>query len=130
MLNQSSILVPKLSPCRKPPVLALIYDLRIKLRMQSANGEVNETLGLAWNVPMLVGVITLYVQIHIVWNLAYDVLLGWPFDIISQSIVHNYSNEEQTITIHDLNTGETAMVPTSRAECTRTPLTRARIFVT
>ena len=92
--------------------LALIYDPRIKLRMQSANGEVDETLGLARNIPMLVGVITLYVQIHIVRNPAYDVLLGRPFDIVSQSIVRNYSNEDQTITIHDPNTGETAMVPT------------------
>ena len=93
-------------------VLALIYDPCIKLCMQSANGEVNETLGLTWNVPMLVGVIMLYIQIHIVCNLAYDVLLGRPFDIVSESIVHNHSNKEQTITIHDLNTGETTAVPT------------------
>ena len=56
--------------------LALIYDPRIHLRMQSANREVDETLGLARNVPILVGDITLYVQFHIVQNLAYDVLLG------------------------------------------------------
>ena len=89
----------------------LIYNLCIKLHMQSVNGEVNETLGLTQNVLMLVGVIMLYVQIHIVHNLAYNVLLGRLFDIVSESIVHNYSNE-QTITIHDLNTGKTAMVLT------------------
>ena len=93
--------------------LMLIYDPCIKLHMQSANGEVDETLGLAQNVPMLVGVITLYVQIHIVHNPPYDILLGWPFDIVSQSIVHNYSNEDQTTTIHNLNTGKTATVLTS-----------------
>ena len=92
--------------------LVLIYNPCIKLCMQSVNGEVDETLGLTRNIPMLVGVITLYIQIYIVWNPAYDVLLGQPFDIVSQSIVHNYSNKEQTITIHDPNTGETAMVPT------------------
>ena len=56
--------------------LALIYDPRIRLRMQSANHEVDETLGLTRNVPILVGDITLYVQFHIIRNLAYDVLLG------------------------------------------------------
>ena len=56
--------------------LALIYNPRICLCMQSANREVDETLGLARNVPILVGDITLYVQFHIVRNPAYDVLLG------------------------------------------------------
>ena len=56
--------------------LALIYNPRIRLRMQSANREADETLGLAQNVPILVKDITLYVQFHIVRNLAYDVLLG------------------------------------------------------
>ena len=62
--------------------LALIYDLRIRLHMQSANHEVDETLGLTRNVPILVGDITLYIQFHIVRNPAYDVLLGRPFNIL------------------------------------------------
>ena len=56
--------------------LALIYDPRILLHVQLANHEVDETLGLACNVLILVGDITLYIQFHIVWNPAYDVLLG------------------------------------------------------
>ena len=56
--------------------LALIYDPRIHLCMQSANREVDKTLGLTHNVPILVGDITLYVQSHIVCNPAYNVLLG------------------------------------------------------
>ena len=42
-------------------VLALIYDPCICLCMQLANHEVDETLGLACNVPILIGDITLYV---------------------------------------------------------------------
>ena len=64
--------------------LALIYDPHICLCMQLANCEVDETLGLACNVLILVGDITLYVQFHIVWNPAYDVLLGssaWYFTL-------------------------------------------------
>ena len=80
--------------------------------MQLANHEVDETLGLAQNMPILIGDIMLYVQFHIVRNPAYDVLLGRPFDILCESIVRNYSNEDQTITIHDPNSGRIATVPT------------------
>ena len=37
-----------------------IYDPSIVLNMQSANGEVDQSLGLARNVPMTIGEITLY----------------------------------------------------------------------
>ena len=92
--------------------LALIYNPCICLCMQSANCEVDETLGLARNVPILIGDIMLYVQFHIIRNPAYDVLLGRPFDILVKSIVWNYSNEDQTITIHDPNSRRIATVPT------------------
>ncbi|ETW82682.1 hypothetical protein HETIRDRAFT_108905 [Heterobasidion irregulare TC 32-1] len=85
--------------------LSLIYDPEIVLNMQSANGEIDRSLGLARNVPFLIGDITLYLQVHIIRNPAYDVLLGRPFDILTESIVKNYSNEDQTITISDPNTG-------------------------
>jgi hypothetical protein len=56
--------------------LALIYDLLIILNMQSVNGEVNKSLGLVRNVPMRIGDITLYIQIHIIRSPAYNILLG------------------------------------------------------
>lgn len=93
--------------------LGLAYDPAVVLHMQSANGEINKSLGLARNVPMKVGEITLYVQIHIIRSPAYDILLGRPFDVLTESIVRNYSNEEQTITICDPNSGRRATVPTS-----------------
>ena len=92
--------------------LGLIYDLWLRLHMQSANSEVDETLGLARNVPMLLGEIMFYVQFHVIRNPAYDILLGRPFDVLLESIVRNYKNEDQTITIHDPNSGRTATVPT------------------
>jgi hypothetical protein len=93
--------------------LGLIYDPSISLNMQSANGEVDPSLGLARNVPMRIGDITLYVQIHIISSAAYDILLGRPFDILTESVVRNFANEEQTITICDPNTGQRATVPTT-----------------
>ena len=93
--------------------LALIYDPSIILNMQSANGEVDKSLGLARNVPMRIGNITLYVQIHIIRSPAYDILLGRPFNILTESVVRNFANEDQTITIFDPNSGSRATVPTT-----------------
>jgi hypothetical protein len=56
--------------------LALIYNPSIVLNMQSANGKVNQLLGLARNIPMQISDITLNIQIHIICNPAYDILLG------------------------------------------------------
>ncbi|KAJ7049328.1 hypothetical protein C8F01DRAFT_1002508 [Mycena amicta] len=92
--------------------LGLAYDPRIVLQMQSANGAVNPSLGLARNVPYRIGDITLYLQFHIVHNPPYDILLGRPFDVLTESVVRNYADEQQTITIRDPNTGQVATVPT------------------
>ncbi|KAJ7732586.1 hypothetical protein DFH07DRAFT_871063 [Mycena maculata] len=105
----SQIIAMSESVCHE---LALSYDPCIILRMQSANGSVSPSLGLARNVPFHIGDITLYLQVHIVRNPAYDVLLGRPFDVLTQSIVRNFANEDQTITICDPNTGKLATVPT------------------
>ena len=93
-------------------VLALIYNTCIHLCMQLSNHEVDETLGLTRNVLILVGDITLYIQFDIICNPAYDILLGRPFDILVESIVQNYSNEDQTIMIHDPNSSRITTVPT------------------
>ncbi|KAF7372228.1 hypothetical protein MVEN_00082300 [Mycena venus] len=92
--------------------LALLYDPHVILQMQSANGTVTPSLGLARNVPFRVGDITLCLQVHIVRNPAYDVLLGHPFEVLTQSVVRNFANEDQTITICDPNTGKLTTVPT------------------
>ena len=54
---------------------------------------------------MRIGDIMLYVQIHIIRSPAYDILLGRPFDVLTESVVRNFTNEDQTITIFDPNTG-------------------------
>jgi len=92
--------------------LALPYDPTITISVQSANGDIDKSLGLARNVPCRIGPITLYLQIHVIRNPAYDVLLGRPFDVLTESLVKNYANEDQTITICDPNTGRRATIPT------------------
>jgi hypothetical protein len=92
--------------------LGLAYDPTIKLNMQSANGNVDQSLGLARNVAFQISNLTFYLQVHIVRSPAYDVLLGRPFDTLTESIIRNYANEDQTITISDPNTGRRITIPT------------------
>jgi hypothetical protein len=69
----SSIIAMLEDVCHK---LGLAYDPKICLPMQSANGGIDETLGLARNIPCDLGSIILYMQIHIVRNPTYNILLG------------------------------------------------------
>ncbi|EDQ99273.1 uncharacterized protein LACBIDRAFT_316740 [Laccaria bicolor S238N-H82] len=54
--------------------LAISWDPDIKIQMQSANRTVEQTLGLAKNVPFIFGTITVYLQVHIITDPAYKVL--------------------------------------------------------
>jgi hypothetical protein len=92
--------------------LSLVYDPRIRLNMESANGTFDWSLGLARNVPFLIGTITLYLQVHVIRSPSYEILLGRPFDVLTESIIRNYTNEDQTITITDPNTGDQCTIPT------------------
>ncbi|KAG5640348.1 hypothetical protein DXG03_009137 [Asterophora parasitica] len=79
--------------------LHICYDPTVILHMQSANRMVDPSLGLAWNIPCTIGNITLYLQIHIIWNLAYNILLGRPFDVLTCSSVKTHLANETIITI-------------------------------
>jgi hypothetical protein len=102
--------------------IGLVYDPSIKLNMQSANSEVDQSLGLAHNVPCKINSITLYLQIHTIRSPAYDILLGQPFDVLTKSTVKNFPNEDQTITIINPNTKRSITIPT----LPRTPLHRRK----
>ena len=56
--------------------LALIYDPTIQLNMQLAKGEIDQLSGLVRNVPYQTGTITLYLQMHVICDPTYDMLLG------------------------------------------------------
>ena len=92
--------------------LGLAYDPSIVLHMQSANGNLDQLLGLTCNIPFQIGAITMYWQVHVISMFEYDVLLGRPFDVLTESMVRNFANEDQTITIQDPNTGKHITVPT------------------
>jgi hypothetical protein len=105
--------------------LEVPWDPDITVHMQSANNTLEKTLGLAKNVPFLFGTITVYLQVHVVENAAYKVLLGRPFDIVTESIVKNAKDGSQSLTLTDPNTGvrcvmhthERGKIPTVLQRC-------------
>jgi hypothetical protein len=92
--------------------LGLNWNPDIKIRMQSANGSVDETLGLVTNVPFRFGNITIYLQLHILKDAAYNIFLGRPFDCHTESQVQNHMNGSQTLTLRCLNTNVRVAIQT------------------
>jgi hypothetical protein len=92
--------------------LQVPWDPDIIVHMESANKSLEKTLGLAKNVPFVFGPITVYLQVHVVRNAAYKVLLGRPFDTITESEVKNSKDGSQSLTLTDLNTGERCVMQT------------------
>src|SRR6202789_2096566 len=92
--------------------LEVSWDPDITVQMQSANNTLERTLGLAKNVPFLFGTITVYLQVHVIGNTAYKVLLGRPFDIVTESVVKNAKDGSQSLTLTDPNTGERCVMHT------------------
>ncbi|KNZ78770.1 hypothetical protein J132_09908, partial [Termitomyces sp. J132] len=92
--------------------LGLSYDPNIVLNMQSTNGTMDQSLGLAQNIPCTIGDITVYLQIHVLQSPTYNILLGRPFDVLTHSTINTLSDVETTITIMDPNTGQRRTIPT------------------
>jgi hypothetical protein len=60
---QSQIVVMSEDMCHD---INLHYNPTIKLNMQSANGDIDQSLSLVQNVPCRIGTIMLYLQIHMI----------------------------------------------------------------
>ena len=91
--------------------LGLTWDPNIRINMESASSHIEKTLGLARNVPFTVGGITIYLQIHILENPPYKVLLGRPFETLTTSTVKTKSDGATLVTIIDPNTKRQATIP-------------------
>jgi hypothetical protein len=105
--------------------LGIIWDPDRIIYMQSANGISEPSMGLAKNVPFLVEGITLFLQVHILKNPAYRVLLGRTFDTLCSSVVENRPDGSQNITIKDPNSGKRVTIPTHPRDMPPKVITRA-----
>jgi len=92
--------------------LKIEWNPEITVHMESANKALEQTLGLAKNVPLNFGHIVVYLQVHIIREPAYKVLLGRPFDSVTESLVKNEKDGSQVLTLTDPNTGERCSMKT------------------
>lgn len=92
--------------------LGIVWDPGITIEMESANRSVKRTLGLAKNIPFVFGSITVYLQVHVMDNPAYKILLGRPFETVTESLVRNDKDGCQSLILTDPNTGKSCIVQT------------------
>ena len=83
----------------------VVWDPNLSIQMQSANGSLSRTCGLARNVPFTLGGVTVLLQVHIMEEASYTVLMGRPFDSITESRNINDREGNQTVCITCPNTG-------------------------
>jgi len=88
------------------------WDPSLSIQMQSANGLLSRTCGLARNVPFTLGEVTVLLQVHVMDAAPYTVLLGRPFDTITESRIVNDKKGNQTVCITCPNTGNKVAIPT------------------
>ncbi|KAE9386937.1 hypothetical protein BT96DRAFT_838406 [Gymnopus androsaceus JB14] len=92
--------------------LNISWDPSFTIQMQDVHGGIQQTLGLAKNVSFKFGHVTVYLQCHVQDRAPYEVLIGRPFDVLTESEIKNWGNGDQELTITDPNTGERCTVGT------------------
>ncbi|KXN91265.1 hypothetical protein AN958_01587 [Leucoagaricus sp. SymC.cos] len=98
--------------CEAASTCKITWDPELTINMQSANGQITKTCGLAKNIPFNFGNITIHLQVHVMEQAPYRVLLGRPFDVITESQIANSTERQQFISITDPNSGEHASLST------------------
>lgn len=87
--------------------------------MEAANSSKDATLGLLRDLPARIGCSIFYLQVQVVENASYEMLLGRPFLTLTEAHTHHYTNGDSHITLVDPNTHDTFTVPTK--PCVQTP---------
>ncbi|KAE9394568.1 hypothetical protein BT96DRAFT_827501 [Gymnopus androsaceus JB14] len=104
-----SIIAMSMATCN---ALGVMFDPTRCIPLQSANGKTDWTLGIARDVPFRFSEVTAILQVHIVDSPAYDVLLGRPFEVLTQARTQSFLSGDQHITITDPNTKKIVTIPT------------------
>ncbi|KAE9397192.1 hypothetical protein BT96DRAFT_941130 [Gymnopus androsaceus JB14] len=104
-----SIIAMSVAACN---ALGLMFDPTRCIPLQSANGKTDWMLGIARDIPFRFGDVTAILQVHIVNSPAYDVLLGRPFEVLTQARTQSFLSGDQHITITDPNTEKIVTIPT------------------
>jgi len=92
--------------------LGLVWDPALSIEMESASNHVEETLGVARNVLFEVGGLKLFLQVHVLENPPYRILLGKPFEVLGETAIQTHGDGSAEVVIRDPNTKRVAVVPT------------------
>lgn len=106
--------------------LGLTWNPKIRINMESASGHVDRTLGLARNVIFRMGHLDIALQVHILEDPPYRILLGRPFDTFTSSKIDNSGDGHTVVTLTDPNTKETCVIPTYKRGETPDDLSRSK----
>jgi hypothetical protein len=110
LLDNGSMIV---SMARETAVqLGLTWDPSISVNMESASNHIEKTLGLARNVRFSVGGINVFLQVHILENPPYKVLIGRPFERFTSCNSKTKMDGSSDLVLTDPNTKRIAVVLT------------------
>jgi hypothetical protein len=79
--------------------------------MEAANLTITETYGRLRNVRFTFDDIDIYLQVQVMPNTPYDILLGRLFYALTECIMKDFANGDQHLTITDPNTRQCVTIP-------------------
>jgi hypothetical protein len=80
--------------------------------MEAANSTITKTHGCIRNIRFTFNDIDIYLQVQVMLNAPYDILLGRPFYALMECITKDFANGNQHLTITDPNTRQCVMILT------------------
>lgn len=84
--------------------------------MESANKTKDETMGLLQDLKITIGGYDFYLQVQVVRDAPYEMLLGRPFFTLTQATHRHFDNGESRLTLLDPNTHDRITFPTRARE--------------
>jgi len=82
------------------------------MNMISANALSNQTIGLIHDLKVTIGAYNFYLQVQVVENASYEMLLGRPFLTLTEANTQHYANGDSHITLQDPNSKAILTLPT------------------
>jgi hypothetical protein len=74
------------------------------LKMEAANSTITEMHSCLCNIQFTFDDIDIYLQVQVMPNDPYDILLGHPFYALTECIMKDFTHGDQHLTITDPNT--------------------------
>jgi len=71
-----------------------------KMNMISANASSNQTIGLIHDLKVTIGAYNFYLQVQVIENASYEMLLGQPFLTLTEANTQHYANGDSHITTY------------------------------